>query len=765
MSKEKASKLDFKKIMPLVTRVALVLIVAFLICYVALIFGSSREYFDGFTERNELISFEEDIAKAEAEAEKHFDNIRNIAKGLMYADSEKTVLDKMEEAKIRYSADVGNLRFYSQTEAYTVDGMPIEDELSANVLIDTLVASEKEGCTPIYFDQMVEMDCVAFFAPVRGSTYVDGVLSIVPARSIINLEGVLRDNAAAVVLTDGNGRVYASVCADSLEGAIGPELYDFVDKLTQNDIDQGILVTRAFDKKEKTACTVKTTDGGYTFSIAPLETFDSNMRLVTISKSEGIIAPELLYIRHMLNICVLAVLALAIGGIYGFIYYKKSKSAIDAASYLDPVVGCPNGEQFKNTAGNLLQNPNHSYCLAVAEIRQFDYLSEKLEGKEITEMLQYIAKIIETFCDIRETYGYLGGGRFAMLLSYEGESSVRGRVRLIQAVSSKHQILGARKSKRNFNIGVTIAPSSKKYTVQDFINYASIACERAKNDITVPYMFYTEEINTEREHTGNIEAEMETALANDEFRLFLQPKYSISGDRLDSAEALVRWFDTKTGDFRFPAEFIGLFEQNGFIVKLDHFMYLEVLKFLNTTVERGDKVVPISVNVSLLTVLNEDFLSFYVDAKRQYGVGDGFIILEITESFAMEDYNKIREIIEELHKNGIKCSLDDFGSGYSSLGVIKNIPFDEVKFDRLFLRDGIDKQNDNKVLETMFSLAHSLGMRVVQEGVETKEMFDASVEGGCDVIQGYYYAKAIPVEEFKLFMKSNTSIKYKSKVK
>ena len=151
--------------------------------------------------------------------------------------------------------------------------------------------------------------------------------------------------------------------------------------------------------------------------------------------------------------------------------------------------------------------------------------------------------------------------------------------------------------------------------------------------------------------------------------------------------------------------------------------------------------------------------------KNKYRIPDGFITVELTESFAMEDYDKIAHVIEELHKNGIRCSIDDFGSGYSSFNILKRIPVDELKLDSVFAAPSGNVQRDDKILSTMIDLAKSMNMVVVQEGVETENMFNKVVSMGVDVVQGYYYAKAISLEEFKIFVNSNTSIKYKSKVK
>jgi EAL domain-containing protein (putative c-di-GMP-specific phosphodiesterase class I) len=166
-----------------------------------------------------------------------------------------------------------------------------------------------------------------------------------------------------------------------------------------------------------------------------------------------------------------------------------------------------------------------------------------------------------------------------------------------------------------------------------------------------------------------------------------------------------------------------------------------------------------------VTAANADFINFYVGNKNRYMIDDDLITLEFTESYATEDYKKFSEIIVALHEGGIHCSVDDFGVGYSSFRVLKELDMDELKLDRLFLDKGFDIDRDDKILTTITALAKSCGMTVVMEGVENKAMYDRVVRFGIGVIQGYYYAKPIPLEEFKIFVKSNTSIRYKAVVK
>ncbi len=762
MKKEQAKKFSVRKLISITGRVAFLLAIMFLIAYLVAIVNESKTFFKDSAKRTALVDFDEKLQEVEELTDEHYDNLYEIVDKIKYSKSKEEVVGIM--SSYNGSEAFGDLRYYAQGESYDINGNVVALETSGYELIDDLAKANKSGCTEIYLDKATGLDCIALFAPVRGSQYVDGVLSILPARNLISLDSVLGGDSLAAILIDRKGRVYSSCTAEGFGESVGNSLNSFLSKISLDKTELS-SVENAIKEKEKTACIIEGIDGEYVVTLSPVHTLNEQFFLVTMTEQEGLIAPEMSYVRYIINLTVIAILSLTIGMIYAWCYYRDSKHALVEASSTDPVAGCANAESFRAQASKLLQSRQQNYAVTIFEIRQFNYLAEKLSEEEISDTLKFVAKVMSTFCHPRETFGYLGDGKFALLILYHGEKSIRDRVRLVETVVNKNTILGARKSKKPFNIGASLVFDSKRYTMQELLNHASIACESAKTNVNLPMVVYNEQVNAEREHDERIEMEMETALANSEFRLFLQPKYNVHTDKVDSAEALVRWFDPKKGDYRFPGEFISLFESNGFITKLDHFMYIEVLKCLQAAADRGEKLVPVSVNVSLVTASSSDFLSFYIDNKKKYGIADDFITIEFTESFLMEDYQKLTETVEKLHRNGIRCSLDDFGSGYASFSVLKNVPFDELKLDRMLLDVGFNQEHDDAVLQTVVRLAKSLGMRVVQEGVETKEMFDKVVGLGCDVVQGYYYAKAIPLEEYKLFISSNTSIKYKSLVK
>ncbi len=746
-----------------VAKISMVIVVLFLTVYLITILTGSDDFYRDSAERNALVYFDEDLSRVSALAEKHYENLYEIADKTQYAESHDAVADVIESYV--GSEQFGDLRFYSRGVGYSSNGLVVEGETSGSELIDPLVASKTAGCTDVYFDSLTNKYCIAFFIPVRGSAYVDGILSMVEARNIITVGGETNEKATSVAIINRSEMILADTTAEDFGIKLGNDYGDFLMEITA-DREMVAVFTDALSENKKTACTIDALGERYTLALSPIDAFDDNLILVTMSKSEGLIAPELTYIRHLVNVIIIAIAAIIIGFVYSVLYYSKLKTAVDTASLTDPAVGCANAEAFCRVAAAPLRSEGHAYAVTALSIRQFRYMVENVGSEKSIEILRHVAKVIETFCNDRETYAYNGDGTFLLLISYQSERSIKEKVKLIETVSNKHDILRQSRSKLKFNVGISLSlGGAKHYTPKDLIDRALAAAEQAKTDIRTPYVVYNEKVKESREHDDRIEAQMESALENREFRLFLQPKYNVSGDKVDSAEALVRWFDPRRGEYMFPGEFIGLFESNGFITKLDHFVYIEVLEYLSSAAERGDKIVPIAVNVSRVTASSPDFLNFYVGNKRKYGIGDGFITLEFTESFAMEDYDKINEIVTYLHKNGMRCSIDDFGTGYSSFSILKQIPMDELKLDRLFLEPGVNKKNDDVLLETVISLAKSLGMTVVQEGVETKAMFDRAVSMGCDIVQGYYYAKGIPLEEYKLFIKSNTSIKYKSLVK
>lgn len=743
-------------------RGAFLLVAVFLVFYLITVLAGTQDFYSESAEKNATITIEDDLEHANALVAIHFDNLYEIAERIQYASSKDEVEAVIGDCIGR--DEFGGLRYYSNGKSFDANGAPVLEETSGKEYIEALSASKEAGSSPIYYDEYTELDCIAFFVPVRGSVFVDGVLSIVPARNFITIGEVINDKASAVAIIDQSGKCLSDAVAEGFSEGVGNNFYEFIDKITANKADS-MRVSEAALKKEKTAVSISTVGGDYTIAIAPLTGFDNTLLLVSMSESEGLIAPELTYIRHIVNLLAIALIALVVGFTYAMLYHRRTKLELAAATLVDHSLDCPNSEGFRLRMKDLIPLRKRKYSVTSIYIRNFIYVSEQLGESNTSEVLRAFSGIIDSLCTKEECYGYAGAGRFHVLMINANSHSVRDKIRLIETIVNRNTLLVEHGLKIRFAVGVYNITAVNRRTVQEMIDCANTACEYSEENPNELYSLFTEEVKSEIERNEKIESMMENALATREFRLFLQPKYDARHDCVHSAEALVRWFDPEKGEYLFPADFIPLFETNGFIVKLDHFVYIEVLEYLKGAAERGEKVVPVAVNVSRVTATSPDFINFYVGNKKKYGIPDGFITLELTESFAMEDYEKISGIISALHNGGMRLSIDDFGSGYSSFSILKSVNVDELKLDSVFMKRGVDIRRDDKLHATMIDLAKSMGMSVVQEGVETKELFDKVVAMGCEIVQGFYYAKALPLEEFKLFINSNTSIKYKSLVK
>lgn len=248
---------------------------------------------------------------------------------------------------------------------------------------------------------------------------------------------------------------------------------------------------------------------------------------------------------------------------------------------------------------------------------------------------------------------------------------------------------------------------------------------------------------------NSIEKSLNKALEKGEFEIYLQPKYNSESDSIVGAEALARWNNRNDGIVS-PEVFIPILEKNKNIVKLDMYMFEEACKIISRWSKNNVSLVPISINISKITMSEND--NFVIDLKniiKKYDIDTRFLEIELTERIMFRETNKIVSIIKEIKKIGIKVSLDDFGAGYSSLNILKNIPIDIIKLDKLFLDKRDISEKGKIVIKNIINMANELGLEVVAEGVEFLEQSQFLKSVGCEVVQGYLYGKPMTIREFE----------------
>ena len=243
------------------------------------------------------------------------------------------------------------------------------------------------------------------------------------------------------------------------------------------------------------------------------------------------------------------------------------------------------------------------------------------------------------------------------------------------------------------------------------------------------------------------ENKMEQALQNKEFIVHYQPKYDLNTEKVAGAEALVRWNSDK--GLIMPGEFIDLFERNGFVLKLDLYVFEVVCADIRKWLDEGRKVLPIAVNVSRLHLLDTDFVSEYGALISKYRVPPELLELELTENMPMASEDFLVEVFNNIARLGVSLAIDDFGSGYSSLNILHTMPFDTLKIDQMFFQNKTGSERGRRIIETVVLMAQKLGITVVAEGVETKEQVAFLKAIGCNMVQGFYFAKPMPSYEFE----------------
>ena len=301
--------------------------------------------------------------------------------------------------------------------------------------------------------------------------------------------------------------------------------------------------------------------------------------------------------------------------------------------------------------------------------------------------------------------------------------------------------------KKYFSIGICQALGAKN-GIEAMYNCAVVARNKVTEVSENPIVWFNDEMRKDQLWLHKVENDMEKALENKEFQVYLQPKYSTKGEVLSGAEALVRWIHPKEG-FVAPFRFIPIFESNGFVVQLDDYMLTEVARQQAQWIEEGRKIVPISVNVSRANFVREDLAEHICQIVDRFKVPHDVIELELTESAFFDDKEVLLNTIKKLKSYGFVISMDDFGAGYSSLNSLKELPLDVVKLDAGFFRDEDEDGRGKLIVEDTISLAKKLEMRIVAEGIETREQVDFLAHMNCDLIQGYYFAKPMPVAEFE----------------
>ena len=415
-------------------------------------------------------------------------------------------------------------------------------------------------------------------------------------------------------------------------------------------------------------------------------------------------------------------------------------------AYIDPITGLGNYNAYLERTKEKLEM-NGKKTVIILDIDKFKTFNKKYGHMKGNELLKRVGEEIKHAIRKTDIVCRLANDVFGIFLVGEVDvENITGR--LNNKISRIN--MGDIWYNLRISMGVYICDKDEK-DVQSIIDKAIMAHDSIKGKYHVPYGIFTEEFEQKVIRESEIENMMEEAIKNKEFEVYYQPQISTKTEKMEGAEALVRW--KKGENMISPGEFIPIFEKNYFIIKLDEYVYERVCENIQEIKKEFKDIPKISVNISKESLLDNKFLEKYEKIMKKYDIIPKEIELEITERTTVNNDIDIRNMLNETKEKGFSIAIDDFGTGYSSLNMLEMMPIDTLKIDKSFIDRINIKEEKTNFVEIIMFITKKLNLKTVAEGVETIEQVNYLKRWNCDLIQGYVYQKPLRFEEFKKYIK------------
>lgn len=415
------------------------------------------------------------------------------------------------------------------------------------------------------------------------------------------------------------------------------------------------------------------------------------------------------------------------------------------AGYLmekDRLTGIYTRDSFCRRTQELLnKNQKTEYMIICCDFEHFQMVNDRFGTEMGDQILQDLARWLESSIHNRGTYGRMEGDKFAVCIPKNGtdiEQMIQEADSIFRKRLLNYQLF--------FYFGIYLA-QDKELPVHQMCDRAFMALRTVKGNYLKRYAYYDDVLRDKMLKEQAILDEMQIALDRGDFCPYMQPIYDIMTGEMVSAEALVRWVHPKEG-LLCPADFIPIFEHNGFISKVDVYIWESVCKFQDWCRSHGYEILPISVNVSRIDFYNLDLAAIFTDLVAKYNLSPSYLKIEITESQYMDNPGKLIETMKTLQKKGFKILIDDFGSGYSSLNMLKDVPADILKIDMKFIENLQESTRAESIVRYVVEMARELEMDTVVEGVEDEAQLTFLKKIHCNKVQGYYFSRPVSIPDY-----------------
>ncbi len=401
-------------------------------------------------------------------------------------------------------------------------------------------------------------------------------------------------------------------------------------------------------------------------------------------------------------------------------------------------------QRFRRQVRALLNETERKVAFVQFDICRFKIINDLYGERFGDEVLYWIREKLKELCNERQYFVNLRSDVFQVVTEYDELPEL---YRMMEAMGRELEVYKA--VKLQYSIGVYLVEDAGM-ELRQMEDRAAMARKAAKNSLLSEVVFYQEQFKTSLYNRKFVEDNIDIAIREGQLQMYLQPKYSISQNRIIGAEALVRWSHPQRGMI-YPMEFLPVIEEDGFITKVDFYMWKKAGEFLGRCQKAGIRDCPLSVNLSRRHLQDREFMQVLEHIVEESGICKHLLELEITET--MEEH--VSQAAREMKEQGFKLLMDDFGSGYSSLNILLETPFDVLKLDRKFMENMMVSDKGRLILEHIITMAEQLKLGLIAEGVETREQVEMLKQMGCDQVQGYYYAKPMPEEDFYRLLLEN----------
>ncbi|UUV15859.1 EAL domain-containing protein [Clostridioides difficile] len=651
----------------------------------------------------------------------------------------KNLLDEMENQKF-YTMAIVDIN--GNAENTKGDKFSVKDR----EFFKNSIKGKKYVSSPYVDEVNKSIKKIAISVPLLNNDKVVGVLyctyNINTLMKLINVSFYENNSISYVVRNDG------TIILHPQEDSLSKNIYKLLKQ--DNDIQEVNRLKKELQENKTGATVLNMLEEGRYLGYATMDNGNSENNYIKdwnliFSIPETVVFSNSEQIINRAIYAVLFTVLVFIAIIFYIIYIKKSnEKEILSLAYEDKVTYIGNQNKFyRECSKYLLDKPSLNYIIVYFDINNFKMINDTFGYEFGDNLLITIAKALKEELTEGEVYARLSSDYFAIFCDYKN-----GRNKIIRKLDSIRNNIESNLSivfEISLCVGIYFVEEGE-VDIQKAVNKANMARSVAKGK-NINYAIYNEDVRNKLSEESMILDDIKIALVKNQFEVYYQPKFSLVTGEMIGSEALIRWNHPEHG-FISPAVFIPIAEKSKLILKIGRFVFERVCNDLYEWKKQGKKIVPVSVNLSRVELYQPDIVKFINKTIQMYNLSSDFIEIEITETVAINELNILKNVLNELRKHGFSISMDDFGTGYSSISCLRDMPIDILKLDKSFLGGIEHDERSRNIAKSIVSLAKSLDLVVIIEGVESKEQAELMKQFGCDLVQGFYFARPMPAKNF-----------------